>query len=132
MEAAEVPAVAELYAKYTAIGAGKITGMLLERDIPYLETLVSDEEKLSEAIQEAVDVIMAKEDKKNNKTSTPAPAPAPKPEDPYAEIARLRAQIGFLEYRLGVEMHGRISAERQTQDALSVVRLMASSKLPQG
>jgi hypothetical protein len=165
MEAAEVPAVAEMYAKYTAIGAGKITGMLLEGyGISDLEAFVSDKDELASAMRDAIDVIMAHEDKKNNKTSTPAPAPEPKPdakpEDLWAEIARLNAlldtsnyKIGFLEYQRMTEMRGRIAAERcaaaeragriaaeqcaataerQTQDALSVVRLMASSKPAQG
>ena len=149
MKVAEVPDVAAQYAKYPAIGAGKITGMLLDGyapDYDQLDELIADEDKLFEAIGDAINVIVAHEDKKNDKTSTPAPAPEPKPEDPYAEIARLRTQNGFLEYQRMTEMRGRIAAEqraateragriaaeRQTQDALSVVRLMASSKLPQG
>ena len=131
-----------MYGNIATISAHKITGMLLDGyapDYDQLDELIADDKahgkKLGKAVSDACDVLAAHW-KKNNKTSTPVPAPEPKPEakpeDLWAEIARLNAlldtsnhKIGFLEYQLR-------TAERQTQDALSVVRLMASSKPPQG
>lgn len=156
-EAANDATVAALH-KECAISAGKITGMLLEQyDFPTLETLISDEKDRTKAICEAIDLLVNKWNMTHNtnfdaksvsasaifeqKTAVAEPAPAPKM-DPHAEIAQLKAmletanhKIGFLEFQLNAELTGRIAAEhrattaeRQRDDALSVVKLLASTK----